>query len=134
MKSVEWCDAMAREIQALESNNTWSLCPLPNGKSPIGCKWVYKIKYRSDGSIERYKAHLVAKGYTQVEGIDYHDTFVPVAKLVTVRLLLSIAAVKNWSLHQLDVNNAFLQDDLDEEVYIKLHQGFLVRGRLVCAN
>ena len=108
MKSAEWRDAMAKEIHALKSNKTWSLCSLPKGKSLIGCKWVYKIKYRSDGSIERYKARLVAKGYTQVEGIDYHDTFAPVAKLVTVRLLLSIATIKNWSLHQLDVDNAFL--------------------------
>lgn len=102
-------DAVAKEIQALESNNTWSLCSLLKGKSPIGCKWVYKIKYRSDGSIERYKARLVAKCYTQVEGIDYHDTFAPVAKLVIVHLILSIATIKNWSLHQLGVNNAFLQ-------------------------
>ena len=80
MKSVQWRDAMEKEIQALESNNTWSLSSFPEGKSPIGCKWVYKIKYRSDGSIERYKARLVEKGYTQVEGIDYHDTFAPVAK------------------------------------------------------
>lgn len=94
MKSVEWREAMAKEIQALESNNTWSLCPLLEGKLPIGCKWVYKIKYRSDGSIERYKARLVAKGYTQVEGIDYHDTFAPVAKLVTVRLLLPLLPLK----------------------------------------
>lgn len=134
IKSIEWRDAMATEIRALESNKTWSLCQLPNGKSPIGCKWVFKIKYRSDGSIERYKARLVAKGYTQVEGIDYHDTFAPVAKLVTVRLLLSIAAIKNWSLHQLDVNNAFLQGDLVEEVYMKLPLDFLIKGTLVYAN
>jgi hypothetical protein len=110
MHSAEWCEAMAKEIQALESNNTWVVCPLQEGKSAIGCKWVYKIKYHSDGTIERHKARLVANGYTQVQGIDYHDTFVPVAKLVTVRLLLSIAAIKNWQLHQLDVNNAFLQE------------------------
>nr|KYP38661.1 Retrovirus-related Pol polyprotein from transposon TNT 1-94 [Cajanus cajan] len=128
MKSAEWREAMAKEIQALESNNTWSLCPLPQGKSSIGCKWVYKIKYRSDGSIERYKARLVAKGYAQIEGIDYHDTFAPVAKLVIVRLLLSIAAIKNWSLHQLDVNNDFLQGDLNEEVYMKLPPRFSRKG------
>ena len=109
MKFVEWCDAMAKEIQALESNNTWSLCSLPKRKLPIGCKWVYKIKYWSDGSIERYKTHFVTKDYTQVEGIDYHDTFAFVAKLVIVCLLLPIAAIKYWSLYQLDVNNAFFK-------------------------
>ena len=128
MKSAHWRDAMAKEINALESNHTWSLCSLPNDKVAIGCKWVYKIKYCPDGSIERHKARLVAKGYTQVEGIDYHDTFAPVAKLVTVRLLLSIASIRNWSLHQLDVNNAFLQGDLDEEVYMKLPPGFSKKG------
>jgi len=71
----------------------------PKRKSPIGCKWLYKIKYQSDGSIERHKTHLAAKGYTQVEGIDYHDTFTPIAKLVTVCLFLSIATIKYWSLY-----------------------------------
>ncbi|CAJ2662218.1 unnamed protein product [Trifolium pratense] len=129
IQSAEWREAMAKEIQALESNNTWVLCPLPEGKSAIGCKWVYKIKYHSDGTVERYKARLVAKGYSQVQGIDYHDTFAPVAKLVAVRLLLSIAAIKNWSLHQLDANNAFLQGDLNEEVYMKLPPGFSHKGK-----
>ena len=123
-----WRDAMSVELSALESNNTWSICSLPPGKTPISCKWVYKIKYRSDGNIERHKARLVAKGYTQVEGIDYHDTFAPVVKLVTVRVLLSIATIQNWSLNQLDVNNAFLHGDLDEEVYMKLPPGFSSRN------
>jgi len=102
-----WKEAMATELHALAKNNTWSVVTLPHGKVPIGCKWVYKIKYHANGSIERYKARLVAQGYTQMEGVDYFDTFSPVAKLTTVRVLLSLAAIKGWHLEQLDVNNAF---------------------------
>ncbi|GKV36220.1 hypothetical protein SLEP1_g44372 [Rubroshorea leprosula] len=125
---------MQTELNALEDTHTWSLVSLPADKQPIGCKWVYKIKRKSDGSIDRYKARLVAKGYTQVEGIDYHDTFAPVAKLVTVRVLLAIAAMKQWSLHQLDVHNAFLHGDLHEEVYMSLPPGHPRKGEhgLVC--
>ncbi|BBG98965.1 RmlC-like cupins superfamily protein [Prunus dulcis] len=121
---------MDSELHALESNHTWTITTLPPGKEPIGCKWVYKIKHRSDGSIERYKAHLVAKGYTQTEGIDYHDTFSPTAKMVTVRCLLSLAAAQNWSLHQLDVHNAFLHGDLHEEIYMSLPPGCRRQGRI----
>lgn len=117
-KDNKWIDAINKEIKALESNETWQFTDLPKGKKPIGCKWIFKIKYNSDGTIERHKARLVAKGYTQLEGIDFIDTFSPVAKLTTVRLLLAIAATKNWYLHQLDVDNAFLHGSLDEEVYM----------------
>ncbi|KAI5321949.1 hypothetical protein L3X38_031021 [Prunus dulcis] len=124
---------MDKEIQALEQNNTWSITPLPAGKHPIGCKWVYKVKYNSDGSVERYKARLVAKGYTQQEGLDYTETFSPTAKLVTFRCLLALAAVRNWRLHQLDVQNAFLHGDLDEEVYMLPPSGLRRQGEhLVC--
>ena len=110
----EWRKAMDEEIKAMEDNHTWSIVSLPQGKHSIGCRWVYKIKYKQDRSVERYKARLVAKGYTQQAGIDFLDTFSPVAKLTTVRVLLSIAAIKGWSLLQLDVNNAFLNVDLFE--------------------
>ncbi|KAL5787313.1 hypothetical protein ACOSP7_004262 [Xanthoceras sorbifolium] len=110
---------MNTELEALQLNNTWSLVPLPIGHKPIGCKWVYKIKYKSDGTIERYKARLVAKGYNQVEGIDYQETFSPTAKLTTLRCLLTVAAARHWHIHQLDVQNAFLHGDLHEVVYME---------------
>lgn len=97
-----WINAMEAEIRALEENNTWSLTVLPQGKQVIGCRWIYKIKYNSDGSLDRYKARLVAKGFTQKEGVDYTDTFSPVAKMVTVRTILAIAASSSWPIWQMD--------------------------------
>ncbi|PKI60355.1 hypothetical protein CRG98_019291 [Punica granatum] len=123
-KDPRWRHAMANEIRALEDNETWVVQSLPTGKKPIGCKWVFKIKRRADGTVERYKARLVVKGFTQIEGVDFHETFTPVAKLVMVRCLLTMAVAKNWEMHQLDVNNAFLHGDLDEEVYMSLPPGF----------
>ncbi|CAN6703654.1 unnamed protein product [Malus baccata var. baccata] len=119
---------MQKEIAALHDNRTWTLVPLPPHKHSIGCKWIYKVKLKPDGSVERYKARLVAKGYSQIEGLDYRETFAPVAKLTTVRVLLSIASIRGWHLHQLDVNNAFLHGDLYEEWFIKLSSALKTAG------
>lgn len=119
---------MATEISALEQNQTWKVVSLPKNTHTIGCRWVYKIKYSVDGSIERYKARLVAKGYNHQEGIDYTDSFTPVTKLVTFKLVLSLAATQNWHLHQLDVNNAFIHGDLHEDIFMTLHHGYHHKG------
>ncbi|KAL4285046.1 hypothetical protein GQ457_16G030870 [Hibiscus cannabinus] len=131
----EWRDAMQDELQAMDNLQTWSVVPLPAGKKPIDCKWVYRIKRKADGSIDRYKARLVAKGFTQIEGVDYVDTFSPVAKLTSFKLLLALAAVHDWHLLQLDVNNAFLNGMLNEEVYMKIPLGYATNvsgDNLVC--
>jgi hypothetical protein len=128
-KSQDWVNAMNTELDALAKNHTWSLVDLPAHVKPIGSKWVYKIKHKADGSIERYKARLVAKGYNQVEGIDYFDTFSPVAKLTTVRVLIALASINNWFLHQLDVNNAFLHGELQEDVYMQVPEGVTCHKR-----
>lgn len=119
---------MESELTALMENHTWDIVPVPPRRKPIGCKWVYKIKFKADGSIERYKTQLVAKGFTQKEGFDYHENFSPVAKEVTVRSFLSIATIRNWSLHQMDVHNVFLHGDLDEEIYMDIPQGIRRQG------
>ncbi|KAL0451427.1 UNVERIFIED_CONTAM: Retrovirus-related Pol polyprotein from transposon RE2 [Sesamum latifolium] len=123
VKHIQWRDAMKEELDALERNCTWSLVPLPLGKHPIGCKWVFKTKLRADGSIERHKARFVAKGFHQVAGIDYNGNFSPVAKTMTVRLFLTLAAAHGWPLQQIDVNNAFLHGYLDEDLYMTPPEG-----------
>ncbi|MCO5557734.1 hypothetical protein L7F22_011305 [Adiantum nelumboides] len=107
---------MNEGMDALYGNETWELVPLPKGKKPSGCKWVYKVKHYSDDSVSRYKARLVAKGYAHMCHIDYEATFSHVAKMATVRAIIAVAATKGWILHQMDVKDAFLHGDLQEEV------------------
>ena len=123
---------MTAELEALERTSTWELVPLPLGAIPITCKWVFKVKTRSDGSVKRYKARLVARGFQQEQGRDYDETFAPVAHMTTVRTLIAVAAVRHWSLFQLDVKNAFLHGDLQQEVYMLPPPGLSSPSGLVC--
>lgn len=119
---------MELEMAALHQNGTWDLVPLPPDKQTVGCKWVYTVKFHPDGSIDRLKARLVAKGYTQTYGIDYEETFSPVAKISSVLVFIYLAANLDWPLFQLDVKNSFLHGDLHEEVYMEQPPGFVAQG------
>ncbi|KAL0451186.1 UNVERIFIED_CONTAM: Retrovirus-related Pol polyprotein from transposon RE2 [Sesamum latifolium] len=130
--SPGWTAAMQKELDALESNQTWEITPLPPSKVPIGCRWVFKLKLHADDSIDRYKVRLVANGYNQIEGIDYNESFSPIAKTVTVRLFFAIAAARGWHIHQMDLNNAFLYDYLDEKIFMRPLEGYSVPDGHVC--
>ncbi|KAK1406226.1 hypothetical protein QVD17_41515 [Tagetes erecta] len=124
LTDINWVNAMNKEMEALNRNHTWDLVELPVGRKPIGCKWVYKIKHDANGEISRYKARLVAKGYSQREGVDFEETFSPVVKMVTIRVVFSLAVQHDSPLFQLDVDNAFLYGDLNEEVYMRPPVGY----------
>ena len=120
----KWVKAMDEEIGAIEKNQTWEVAELPKGHKTIGVRWVFKKKLNPKGEVERYKARLVAKGYRQKAGIDYDEVFAPVARMETIRLLISIAAQEGWLIHQMDVKSAFLNGVLKNEVYIEEPEGY----------
>lgn len=128
VKDGKWRQAMQEEIKAIEKNNTWELSVLPKGHEVIGVKWVFKAKRNPNGDVERYKARLVAKGYKQKYGVDYDEVFAPVARMETIRLLISLAAQMKWKIYQLDVKSAFLNGYLEEEVYVEQPMGFEIAG------
>ena len=120
-----WNEAMDEEMNALDDSGTWELTPLPNENKAIGCKWVYKVKHNAEGLISRYKARLVTKGYAQTYGIDFEETLSPVAKMATVRAVISMAVAKGWEFQQMDVKNVFLNGELQEEVYMENPEGYV---------
>lgn len=123
-----WKEAVHNEIESIMSNHTWELVELPPGNKALGCKWIFKKKLKSDGSIDKYKARLVAKGYRQKEGLDFFDTYSPVTRITSIRVLIAIAALHNLEIHQMDVKTAFLNGELEEEIYMEQPEGFVAPG------
>ena len=128
VRDKKWRNAMDEEIKVIEKNDTWEFAPLPTRKKIIGVKWVYKLKKNAKGELERYKARLVVKGYSQWQGIDYDEVFALVARLETIRLLISLAAQNQWRIFQMDVKFSFLNGYLEEELYVKQPIGYVVEG------
>ncbi|KAL0298185.1 UNVERIFIED_CONTAM: Retrovirus-related Pol polyprotein from transposon TNT 1-94 [Sesamum angustifolium] len=130
----KWITAMKEEMSSMAKNNVWELVDLPTGRKTIGNKWVLKVKRKVNGSIDKFKARLVAKGYIQKEGIDYEETFSPVVRFASVRLILAIVAHLDLELFQMDVKTTFLNGELDEEIYMDQPEGFQEMGlkRKVC--
>ncbi|KAJ9535802.1 hypothetical protein OSB04_un001045 [Centaurea solstitialis] len=123
-----WKEAIDDEFSSILENNTWVLSDLPPGFQPLGCKWIFKKKMKVDGTIDKIKARLVIQGFRQKPGIDYFDTYAPVARISTIRLLIALAAIHNLIVHQMDVKTAFLNGELDEEVYMNQPKGFVMPG------
>jgi hypothetical protein len=122
-------DAMTEEYQSIIKNDVWEIVPRPKNKDVVSFKWLYKIKHVVDGSIEKHKARFVARGFSQKEGIDYEETFAPVAGYTSIRTIIALATKMKWKLLQMDVKTAFSNGVIEKDVYIKQHQGFEVEDR-----
>jgi hypothetical protein len=127
----EWADAMTEEYQSIMKNEVWEIVPRPKSKDVVSSKWLFKIKHAADGSIDKYKARFFARGFSQKEGIDYEETFAPVARYTSIRIIIALAAKMKWTLHQMDVKTTFLNGVIEEEVYIEQPQGFEVEESLI---
>ena len=131
LENENWIDTMNEEIEKIEKKKTWTLVPRPKDKNVIGTKWVFRNKLNEDGKVSSNKARLLCKGFSQEEGIDYGDTFSPIARLEDVRTLLAYAAHKGFKVYQMDVKSVFLNGILDEEVYIEQFEGLLFQTRRI---
>ena len=127
--SAFWKEAVNDEMDSIMRNKTWKLVDLPPGSKPIGCKWIFKKKMKVGETIDKFKARLVVKGFIQKEGIDYFDTYAYVARISTIRVLIALASIYKLQIHQMDVKTAFLNGELEEEIYMKQPEGFVVQGQ-----
>jgi hypothetical protein len=124
-----WKDAMIEEYDSILKNDVWAVVPRPHGKSVVTSKWLYKIKHATDGSVEKFKARFVARGFSRKEGIDYDEIFAPVDRYASIRIIISLAAVFGWKLHQMDVKTVFFNGEVEQEVYIKQPKRFVIHGK-----
>jgi hypothetical protein len=119
-----WVDAMVEECDSIVKNSAWDIVPRPIDKSVVGSRWIYKVKQAADGSVEKYKARFVARGFSQIEGIDYDETFATVTRYSSIRSILALSAQMGWHIYQMDVKTTFLNGIIEEEVYIEQPEGF----------
>jgi hypothetical protein len=125
----DWKEAVHSEMNLILSNGTWELVDRPYGCKPVGCKWMFKKKLMSDGTVDKYKAKLMAKGYTQKEGEDFFDNYSPVARLTIIHVLLSLVVSHGLLVHQINIKTTFLNRELEDEIYMTQHDGFVVKGQ-----
>ena len=131
-EATHWRAAINEELYALEKNRTWELMSLPKDKNLTGSKWVFKVKRLPNGEISRYKARLCAKGFAQKKGVEYNDTFSPMTRFDSIRILLAVAVQKDYKIMQFDIKTAFLNGDLDEDVFMSPPEGTNIDPSLVC--
>jgi hypothetical protein len=131
MQDPTWVDAMVEEYDSIVKNSVWEIVPRPIDKSVVGSRWIYKVKQAADGSVEKYKARFVAQGFSQIKGIDYGETFAPVARYSSIRSILALSAQMGWRIHQMDVKVVFLNGIIEEEAMVKPTKLFWKAGKHV---
>ena len=124
-----WKNSMLEEYRSILKNNVWDIVSRPKEKSMVSSKWIYKIKHAADGSVEKFKARFVARGFTQKEGIDYEVTFAPIARYTSIRAIISLVSVLGWKLHQMDVKTTFLNGKIENEDFVEQQYGFILHNK-----